>query len=464
MNGSSEGPRSLRVTIVAANAFRFDSRLRRTALALAGDGHRVTIVAFRDEGLPEREALAEGVEVVRVDLDRSIAAGLRPLPRSLARAVLRLLGIDEAAAVLPVEAGSRRARWLAVPRRGLEIVANLRRSGPWRDAVLRVAGDADVFHCKALIALPVVRGAAHRRGTAFAYDLADLHSEAARLARMPGFVRRLIRAQERRLLAGVAVTFAVSEAVADEATRWFGIARPTVLRNTPLRWLPDLELPPPSRRLAEAAGFGPDTRVVLYQGGLSVDRGIEELVAALDAEPLRGRDVGLAFLGYGRLEAWLRSVAMQQPMRVALVPPVPPSELLAWTSSADVSFLGFPPRTVNLRLALSNKLFESMMAGVPVITAAGTEHARVVAADDLGVVTSIDDPGELAAAIVRLLDEDEPARFERRRRARSLALSRDNWEMESRALVAAYRAIPLARTSSPRAVDGVDRSIGAESR
>ena len=48
-----------------------------------------------------------------------------------------------------------------------------------------------------------------------------------------------------------------------------------------------------------------DRPLVLYQGGFSVDRGIEELVAALDEPALAGSDVTVAFIGYGRLRAWL---------------------------------------------------------------------------------------------------------------------------------------------------------------
>ena len=451
----------MQVTIVAANAFRFDSRLRRTALALAGDGHTIAIVAFREAGLPDLERLDDRITVHRVDLDRRIRAGLRPLPDFLVDAVLWALGIDTDAVVLPAAQGGRRARFLGPLRRSLEIWANLRRSRPWRDAVLRVGGGADVFHAKALVALPVIRAAAAARGARFVYDIADLHSEAARLARMPGPVRWLIRRRERSLLHGVAATFAVSDAVADRAAAWFRIARPTVVRNMPERWRGDEPLPDVPRRLSEAAGLAPTTRVILYQGGLSVDRGIEELVVALDQEPLVSADVAAVFLGYGRLEGWLRSEAKRRPGRMAVVDPVAPAELLPWTASADVSYIGFPPRTLNLRLALSNKLYESAMAGVPVIVAAGTEHARVVARDGLGSVTDVEDPRALGAAILELLDEEPGGRLARRLRMRRRALETDNWQVESQAVVRAYRNLGKGRVGHDQAAPAAARGTEA---
>lgn len=442
----------MRVTIVAANAFRYDSRLRRTALALADDGHEIAIVAFADPGLPVTERIHERVVVHRVALDRRIESGLRPLPGWLIRVILRLLDIPPGTEVLPAHQASRRALRLATLRRGLEILANLRRVGPWTASVRSVAGTADVFHAKALIALPVIRSAARTRAARYAYDIADLHSEAARLARMPGPVRWVVRRRERQLLQGVAATFAVSEAVAIQAAAWFDIARPLVMRNTPPRWRPTEELPDDGPLLAQAAGVEAQTPIVLYQGGLSVDRGIEELVAALDVEPLSSARVTVVFLGYGRLEPWLRAEAQRRPGRLAVVDPVPPAELLSWTASATIAYIGFPPRTLNLRLALSNKLFEAQMAGVPVLVAEGTEHARVVAAHELGSVTPIDDPAALGTAIMAIVQESATARLERRTRNRRRALAVDNWEVEQERLVAAYRALDQSGVRSPAPV------------
>ena len=70
--------------------------------------------------------------------------------------------------------------------------------------------DADVFACKALIALPVIRAASRRTGGRFVYDIADIHTEAARLARMPAWFRALVRRRERRWMTDAAGLTAVS--------------------------------------------------------------------------------------------------------------------------------------------------------------------------------------------------------------------------------------------------------------
>ncbi len=154
--------RRLKVAIVAANTFEYDSRLLRTGRALAADGHRVTLVAFAAPGLPARETLGDSLEVRRVPLDRRVTSAFRPLPRSARRGLARLLGFAPDATALPPARARGLDRLRAPIRRVVEIAAHQRRVGPWRDAVLRAVPDADVYHCKALIALPVVRGAARR--------------------------------------------------------------------------------------------------------------------------------------------------------------------------------------------------------------------------------------------------------------------------------------------------------------
>jgi glycosyltransferase involved in cell wall biosynthesis len=366
----------------------------------------------------------------------------------------------------------------------VEIAAHQRRVEPWRDAILGVAPDADVYHCKALVALPVVAGAAARaramaragaaartgrverdgavervgtaaragpppgaeaaaptRGRAlFAYDLADLHTEAARIARMPRPIRALVRGREARWVRAASLRFAVSDGVAREAARRFHVPEPVVVLNCPPAWHPEEPGPPASDRIREATGIAPGRPIVLYQGGFSVDRGIEELVGALDEPGMRTLDPAVVLLGYGRLRERLLAEAAARPGKLFVVDAVPPGELLAWTASADIGFVGQPPRTLNQRLNLANKLFESVMAGLPVVVAEGTEHCRVTRAEGLGTCCRIE-PAAIASAVARLLGASPHERAALRSHVRSVALERYTWERQQRGLVEAFRSL-----------------------
>ncbi len=431
----------MNVTIVAANTFTFDARQQRTAAALAGDGHAVTLVGFAAPGLPAEERLADGIVLRRVSVDGSIASVLRPLPGPLRRAVCRLLGVAPGATSLPPDAPRGLDRLRHPFRRLAEIGAHARRVGPWSDAVLAVSPGADVYHCKALIALLVIRRCAAKGGGRFVYDIADIHTEAARLARMPGWFRALVRNRETGWMREASALTAVSDDVADEVVLRFGVRRPVITLNTPLAYRPAEVMPVRAGRLRVLAGIPDDQRIVLYQGGFSVDRGIEELVAAMDEAPLVGADVVAVFIGYGRLRGWLDEQAARRPGRVVVIDAIPPRELLEHTVDADVGFVGQPGRTLNQRLNLANKLFEYLQTAVPVVVAEGTAHGRLTRELAVGRCVDIDRPADIAAALGSLLWAPDSEREAMRLHCRTLGMERYTWERQQVGLVAMYREL-----------------------
>jgi glycosyltransferase involved in cell wall biosynthesis len=429
------------VTLVVANTFQFDSRQLRTAATLAGDGHRVRILAWSAPGVPVDETLPGGLRLTRIPLDRRISGALRPLPPAARRGVCRLLALDPEAVLLPPEAPRGIDRLRHPLRRLLEVVANARRVGPWADAVVASAPETDVFHAKALITLPVVREAARRLAGRFVYDVADYHTEAARLARMPGVVRELVRRRERAWARDAAGTLAVSQPIADLVRQRWGVAPPVILMNCPPAWHPETPGLVASDIVRRTASIPDERPVILYQGGYSVDRGIEELVAALEEPALRDLGAVAVFMGFGRLEGWLRERAAADPDRVVVLPPVPPDELLPWTASADVTFVGQPPRTLNQRYNLPNKLFESLMAGVPVVVSEGNEQCRLVSRERVGACADIDAPRSIAEALAAIVGASGAERTALRERCRTIALERYSWERNVEGLTGLYRRL-----------------------
>jgi glycosyltransferase involved in cell wall biosynthesis len=433
--------RALKVTIVAANTFEFDSRFLRSAMSLAEDGHEVTVLAFAGRGLPTEEALAPGVRVVRLEIDRRIVTALRPLPVPIRHAIARLLGLDPDREVLPPDPPRGVDRLRHPLRRFLEILANVRRAGPWAVAAVEAAPDTDVFHCQALIVLPVVRTAARQLGARFVYDVADYHSESERAARLPWIIRELVRRRERRWVRDASGFLAVSDPVADLVARRWRIARPALLLNCPPAWRPDYRSPA-SDRLRKAAGIAPKRPIALFQGGFDILRGLEELVEASGDPRLRELDVAVVFMGFGRLERYLQECANRHPDRVHVLPPVRPHDLLEWVAGADVSFVGQPPWTLNHRMNLPNKLFESIMAGVPVIVSEGNEQCRLVTAEAIGVCAPIDPQG-IAGAIAGLLRGPVEERQRMRAHCRAVALARYTWDQNAGGLVELYRRLAI---------------------
>ncbi len=432
---------------MAANPFEFDSRFLRSATSLAADGHRLRILGWSAPGLPAVEELAPGVQLTRLEIDRRISNALRPLPQRMRKGICRLVGLDYDSQVLPPDAPTGLDRLRHPLRRTLEIIANARRAGPWAEAVAEAAPETEVFHAQSLVVLPVVREAARRLGGRFVYDVADYHTEAARLARMPWIVREIVRRRERDWARDGSAFLAVSDPVADLVERRWGVPRPTILWNCPPAWRPDQPGVVGSDRIREATGIESERPIVLYQGGFSVDRGVEELVAAATQPRLMELGAAVVFMGYGRLETFIAEAVAAHPGRVYLLPAVRPDDLMPWTASADVAFVGQPPRTLNQRMNLPNKLFESIMAGVPVVVSRGNEQCRLTSEEGVGVCVDIDDPAAIAAACADLLSAPSDQRQALRAHCREVALDKYTWDHTATGLIALYRK--LAREDAP---------------
>ena len=378
------------VCFVTANTFEYDSRTLRAAQALAADGHRSPSSRSRAPACPRRRRLADGIRLVRPALDRRVSSAFRPLPSVARRVLARVLGFDAEAVTLPPRGRGLVERVRGPLRRAAEILAYRRRVGPWAAAAAAAAPDADVFSAKALVALPVIREAAVTDGG----PVRLRHRRPARRVRAarrgcPARSSRTCYGRERAWMREAAALTTVTEPMADEVARRFGVARPTVVMNCRPRWRPDEAMPttpPPARgdRARRRRAGRPDPPV---PGRVPGGPGHRGAAGGAGRRPAARRAVRRRVPGLRPARS--ATAGPRPPCRRAgssVLPPVPSEELLEWTAGADLAFVGAPPKTINLGLTIPNKLFESLMAGVPVVVAGGTAVARLVAERRAGVV------------------------------------------------------------------------------
>jgi glycosyltransferase involved in cell wall biosynthesis len=201
------------------------------------------------------------------------------------------------------------------------------------------------------------------------------------------------------------------------------------------------------RGLRASMGIAGDTPLVLHQGAPAPDRGCELLLAAVRLLP----GTHLAFLGdpepgYG---ADLRRAAHAHGVqdRVTLLPSVPLEELLAHTAEADVGVTLLQDTCENHRLALPNKLFEYIAAGIPVVASALPEIRSLVESRGIGWCVAPGDAAALAAALSLALSRCEEPELRRRLARAAAELS---WEREQQRLICLYERLAPTVKSSPR--------------
>jgi glycosyltransferase involved in cell wall biosynthesis len=302
-----------------------------------------------------------------------------------------------------------------------------------RRRALGVAPAAEVYHGMAYMGISVALALGRRHGGKVVYDSRDIYMVAANLARLRGPIKAILARLERGWARAADRVITVNQPYADELARRFDVPAPVIVMNCSYRFTPPGVQP---LRFHERLGLTPETRVALYQGGFSVGRGVEQLMAAIRQVP----NAVLVVMGYGALEAEFKAAAAQPEYagKVFVLPAVPPTELLEWVCSADVVGVLFQRDTLNNYLSTPNKFLEAMAAGVPSVCSDHPGMGPIARATGCGIPVPPDDIDAIAAAIRSIVGAPDAERQELRARALTAAHDTYNWESQVEALLDEY--------------------------
>lgn len=142
-----------------------------------------------------------------------------------------------------------------------------------------------------------------------------------------------------------------------------------LLRNLPIFLARDSHGSGYNGQLHSAANLPNSQKILLYHGGFSAKRGLEELVYESRKLPA---DWSLILMGSGALESELSAIASEarkagHDNSCYLLPPCPFIELPEWISGATIGLIPYQPGPRNHNWATPNKLYEFPAAGVPVL-------------------------------------------------------------------------------------------------
>lgn len=395
----------LSVAMLLHKSVVYDSRVQREASALADFGHDVTVI----------------------ELDRSATGIMR--------------GFRRVSAAPPP--------WV---RRALPFA--LYRAAFLASFVHRVVAlRPDVVHAHdAAMLLPGLIGA-RLTGARLVYDS---HELATGVPYRRGAWAWFVRTIERIAVPRCAAVITVSDGIAERLQALYGLRRrPAVVRN-----VTELEPPgAPTGVLRRHLCIG-DAPLVLHQGAPAPDRGCEVLIRALAEVP----DAHVAFLGsspFAGYEDGLLALAGACGVseRVHFVASVPLAELLTWTADADIGVSLLQDTCENHRLALPNKVFEYLAAGVPVVVSDLPEMTDLVCRHGVGWAIRADDDTTLAEALRRALAARAAASLGERLRTAARELS---WDAERGRLRTVYEVV--RQRGDPRAVILVRNTVSHDAR
>jgi len=319
------------VISIVLNNFTNDSRVLKEGLSLQAAGYSVTVVALHENDLAEYEQI-QALSVHRVKVKSRGWIKWKPV---------QLL-------------------------KYLEFVIRV---------IFRYRNQVGYVHCNDLNALPIgyLLKKLSKREVKVIYDCHEYETERDG---MSSGVKKILKFFERRLIMYADAVITVSDAIANCYSQDYGIRKPSLVLNCPnYQSIGDNDI------FRNELGIPQDKKVFLYQGGLKSGRGIELLVEAFKQS--RREDCVIVFMGFGPLEQFIQE---QQCSAIFFYPAVSPSILLNYTASADYGVSFIEDTCLSYRYCLPNKMFEYLMAGLPVLTSNLREMKQLVETHNLGVV------------------------------------------------------------------------------
>jgi glycogen(starch) synthase len=450
-----------RVALVVANPGPIDSRIVKYVTSLAEGGYDVRVICHSPDGERHEFDHAGGhfvqLPVPRPPLARS--ARIRRVVRTWQkgrRAARRML--EEAAVRLdPAPAGSG----LGGPVRRLELAVYRRapQLAPWRRECRTSVAMAPAIQRELDLFDPalvhqhdvhefnatggwVVRRRAVGRPVAFVYDAREY------VIGQPNPPARQVSAyasMEREFIPLVDRVITVCDPIAEQLVTDYHLPRvPDVIFNA--TWSADDPHSGQVTGLRQAAGVGADVPLLVYAGGLARARGVHTVVEALCDLP--GVHLAVISRAESSYTLLLRRLAEERKVadRVHIVPFVDVHEVVSYLTGCD---LGLSPllHAPNHDWALTNKFFEYLQAGLPVVTSDTPVQADLVRSLGIGTVFRAGDVVDCAAAIRTALE-----RLPELRTAVGDPdlLRRFSWGAQSEHLLGVYRDLLPTATASAR--------------
>lgn len=476
--------------MMVANDIRHDTRVYKSALALADGGADVTVLGWSPPGY-RQETTFGNVRIIRIPVDfrfrdaRTKAlkerrqarfvrtAGVREQRMATLRANLRAGEAQEIggaanrwrAGVARVDARLQRERTRVLRRVGNQ-ETKLRTSlwQRWEDTTRGVHWRRDLpelddfelayapvidsldwelihahdVHHMGTAARAVARRRAEGRPAAWVYDA---HEYVVGLPVYPPRTKRFVAAYvdlEQEFIHRADAVITVTPALAEHLQEQYSLpVTPTVVMNSPqLQSKAHLDGP----GIREACDLADDTPLVVYSGGVTAARGVQTVVEALPELP--GVHLAVVCVPHNRTAPVqiLRDLAQELGVadRVHMLDPVAPAQVPAFLTSADI---GIHPLVHfgGHEFSLPNKLFEYLHAGLPLVVSDCRALAEFVRGNEVGEVFVAEDPRDCARAMREVLARR--ADLHRRIVEDTDLLTPYSWEQQAESLRSLYRSL-----------------------
>jgi len=257
---------------------------------------------------------------------------------------------------------------------------------------------ADLYQAEDLFSLPVAWLASRFHRGRLSYDCRELYFALGSLMGRR-WTQAFWRFVEKIWIVRADLVMVTAQNQQEVLSRRYRIDPPIVVRNHP----PLALRPERTDRLREMFSIPVERRILLYQGMLHPGRGIFlplEIVRRLSG-------CVIVYLAHGewkeRLAARIRDLGLED--RAFLFGPVPYDQLLRYTAGAEVGLALQEPFGENHLRARPNKVFEYIMAGIPVVASDFPPLRKAIVDHGVGLVADVEDLDDIVRKVERLVTD-----------------------------------------------------------
>ncbi len=323
--------------------------------------------------------------------------------------------------------------------------------------------EPDVIHYNDFNTLFSIVFGGKKRGTKALYDSHEDYSLMIKSAVPPSFAKMASRLEKRAIKKHVDAFITVSQPIFDRLSI-LGVDNKALVMNC--KDLRDYDIPK-EKIIGARKGFiqslgnkrskhekksgdvgvtdSDDKFILLYIGSLGEHRGLRELLKAYKS--IDTTNMILLIGGHGSIQDDIK-MEMKDMDNALFLGEVKNEVIPLYTKACDAVVMMMNPEEKWHKIAMPNKLFEAMAAGVPIIASEGTLYGEVVKKEECGVVIPYGDIETLKKTIMELA-ANSVLRVKLGKNGLSTAKREFNWEKQSEKLMTVYnQLIGAARNES----------------
>lgn len=380
--------------MLLAKAVKSDARVVSEAKSLIKNGYKVTAVVWDREGISKKREVYEGIKIERVRLKTPSS--------NLLNLMLHLVLFN--------------------------IITFFR----------LLSKNFDIVHCHDFDTLIAGLFAGKLKGKKVVYDAHEIYSLMVQ-PRLPKKIVEILSAVEFLLVKKVDAFIAVSEIVAD----FFREVRDRVNISVIMNCKDPSDFEMSKEKITEfKVRFGIENHfVILYDGWLIPDSGLEELFCAV--ENLNGQidDIMAVICGDGCAEEKFKKMVKEKNIEkyVKFVGRIQSKDIPLFVKACDIMYLVYKSTNKYAFIATPMRLFEAIIAGKPIIASNFGELGRILRKLGCGVLVNPVNPSNISYAMLDIIRNKH--RYKELCRHSKRASQTYNWKIMEERLVNLYKRL-----------------------